>query len=163
MNSPNRHDREWAAAVWSIARDGPQRMPVHHRAAGALPEDRTRAALQSLGLPDDHPARREVEQALDTLDAHLLHVDQASQTLQPLDVPGTVVSFPIPAGGLHQPLRFIQAKRLFRDNEEVGDHSDRKTGPGVPVRFHQNRSHSPRFDWLFHLKATLYFRYYPEL
>lgn len=155
MNSPFHHDRR----AGSLDGRGPPRIPVRHRAAGALPEHRTGAALQLLRQPDDFPAGREAEQALDPLDAHLLHVDQTPQTLQPLDVPGAVVPFPVPSGGLHQAVGFVQAKGLFRDTEEIGDDSDGEASPRVSVRFHQNRRRTACFGGPFHnLKPALYLR-----
>jgi hypothetical protein len=78
------------------------------------------------------------------------------QALEPLDIPRTVIPLAIPPGWLYQALRFVQAKGLFRDTEEVGDDPDGKTGPRVYVHLGQGRPQSANCDRFLHLNPMLY-------
>jgi hypothetical protein len=95
--------------------------------------NRTLSARSFLHKSGDVPAGRELEQALDTCDAHLLPVHKMPQALEPLDIPRTVIPLATPPGRLDQALRFVQAKGLFRDPEEIGDHPDGKAGPRIDM------------------------------
>src|SRR5574337_1610322 len=99
-NNLKKFNKDLFAKVWAWYRE--------------TPEHRTPAALQLLRETDDLPAGCEMQQALDAIDTHLLRVDQASQALEPLDVASAVIPLPVPPGGLHQALGFVQAKGLFR-------------------------------------------------
>jgi len=107
-------------------------------------------------MPDDVPAGRKVEQTFYAFDAHLLHMDQASQTLQPLDVTGTVVPLTVPPSRLYQTLGFVQSKGLFRDTEEISHNPNGKAGPGICASLGQGRPQTAQLDEFSHLKPTLY-------
>ena len=97
-----------------------------------------------------------MEQALDTRDAHLLPMHKMPQALQPLDIPRTVVPLAIPPGRLYQTLRLVQAKGLFRDTEEIGNHPDGKASPGVCGYLGQGRPKTAHCSGFSHLKPMLY-------
>lgn len=131
-------------------------LPVDYRPTGAIPVHWTVPTLSLPGIPNDVPAGRKVEQTFYAFNAHLLGMDQASQTLQPLDVTSTVVPLTIPPSGLYQALAFVQSKGLFRNAEEIGHNPDGKAGPVICVHIGQGRRQTAPFSEFFHLKPTLY-------
>jgi len=83
-------------------------------------------------------------------------MDEMSQTLQPLHIPGTVVPLAIPPGRLDQALRLVQPKGLLRDTEEIGDDPDGKAGPGIYGHLGQGRPKAADGNGFPHLKPLLY-------
>jgi hypothetical protein len=96
-------------------------LPVALEIDWAIPADRVGADPDVL---HHLPARREVQELSNPLDADLIFMNQVTETFKPPDIARGIVPLAVSPRRPYQALRLIQTECLAADSEMLGDHSD---------------------------------------